>query len=468
MLSIPEALQRLKCLTAALRAQLDAFLAPFAAALPDVRYRRSLRLLVEAVLAAGSLHPITAAAYVSHPSASPWAVGKRFLRLLHTPRFSHHRWLEVFYALAASEVAALPLGQRLIVALDPMNLEKPYARKMEGLCRVHKETPPGSLLPKEARRKGKGRLRPRARITWGYPTIFALALNSRYPVLLHHRLFSYQSRDFQSQPWEWIEGMHRVRRIAGRRRVCLVADAEADDQKLWQEAATNRLELIARATKERLIEVYLPRRRAWKSAKLQALAERLRGRATCAALFTHAGRTIPVRVTLNWFRFRLPDRSWEGWAVVARTCPQENPPQDFWLPPPLLVLITQRPVRSLRHAWSVYRDWAQRGRIEPFYRFLQEDGLDVEAILLRCLEPFRRMLLIALMAAIFLFQLPGSWSPAVIRWIRRLASAVVGTAMDRQGPYLLLRGLQRLLAAVALLETVCIRPPPLRYLPAPH
>lgn len=99
MLSIPEAFQRLKRLTAAVRAQLDTFLVPFATVLPDVRYRRLLRLLVEAILAAGSLHPITAAAYVPDPLASPWAVGKCSLRLLHTPRFSHHRWLEVFLRL---------------------------------------------------------------------------------------------------------------------------------------------------------------------------------------------------------------------------------------------------------------------------------------------------------------------------------------------------------------------------------
>ena len=466
MLSIPEALERLKCLTAALRAELDAFLASFAAVLPDARHRQSLRLLVPAVLAARSPHPVTAAAHAPDPPASPWALTKRFFTLLHTAHFSHRLWLQVFYAHGADEVAALPAGQRLIVALDPVNLEKPYARKIEGICKVHKDTPPGSPSPQKPRRKGQRRKRSTARITWGYPAIFALALNTAQPALLYHRLFSYKTDDFISQPWEWMEGMRHLQALAAQRTVCLVADAEADDQKLWLAAADNHLELIARSAKERIIEVWAPRQRAWKTTKLQARAAKLAGRGTCPSAFSHAGRTIPVQVTLDWFRFRLPDHSWEGWAVVAQTYPQQDRPQDFWLPPLQLVLITQRPVRTLRHAWGVYRDWAQRGRIEPFYRFIQEDGVDVETILLRRLESFRRMLLVVLLGAFFVLQLAGWWSPLVVQWIRGLASAVVGTAMDRQGEYLLLRGVQRLLSADALLEEIRIRPPPLEHLPS--
>lgn len=467
MLSIPEALGKFKCLTAALRAELDVFLAPFAAVLPDARYRQSLRLLVPGVLAARTPHPVTAAAHAPDPPASRWALAKRFLSLLHTPRFSHRAWLQVFYLLAGAQVAALPAQQRLIVALDPLNLEKPYARKLEGISKVYKETPPGSQTPPKLRGLPKGRLRSKARITWGYPAIFALALNTTQPALLYHRLFSYQTDDFVSQPWEWMQGMRTLGPLSGRRRVCLVADAEADDQKLWLAAEEAGLELIARATKKRTVEVGNPRQHGWKTVDLQAWARKRPGRGTLAATFFHAGRTIPVQVTLDWFRFRLPDRSWEGWAVVAQSCPQMERPQDFWLPPLQLVLVTQRPVKSLRHAWGVYRDWSQRGRIEPFFRFIQEDGVDVEAILLRCLEPFRRMLLIVLLGAFFVLGLEGWWSPMVLQWLRGLASALVGTARDRQGPYLLLRAVQRMLSADALIEEVRIRPPPVEYWPPP-
>ena len=57
------------------------------------------------------------------------------------------------------------------------------------------------------------------------------------------------------------------------------------------------------------------------------------------------------------------------------------------------------------------------------------------------------------------------WAPVLIQWIRAVGSSTVGTAMDRQGRYLLLWGLQRILGGAALLELIRIRPPPVRYLP---
>jgi hypothetical protein len=137
----------------------------------------------------------------------------------------------------------------------------------------------------------------------------------------------------------------------------------------------------------------------------------------------------------------------------------------MWLPPLHIVLVTNRPVRRKRDAWKVYRDWSQRGQIELLYRFVQEDGLDAESILLHDLEAFRRMLLLVWLAAFFVLRLEKWWCPVLIQWIRSLASSVAGTAMDRGGHYLLLRGLQRVLDGHALLERIRIRPPPTRYLP---
>jgi hypothetical protein len=294
-----------------------------------------------------------------------------------------------------------------------------------------------------------------------------LALNTAQPALLYHRLFSYVTADFDSQPREWMLTMRHLRQLLPGRKITLVADAEADDQKLWQEAVANDLELITRATSKRIIEVYRPRQRDWQEKELQAWIPSLPGRAKGVHAFTHAGRTLPVRVTLDWFRFRLPDRSLQGWVVVARTEPIGQPNlEGFWLAEtPLVLVVINRPVRRAHDAWQVYREWAQRGKIEPFYRFQQEDGLDVEVILQHQLEQFRRMLLVILMADCFVLQLEHGWSPVLIQWIRAVGSSVVGTAMDRQGRYLLLWGRQRLLDGTALLEWIRIRPPPVRYLP---
>jgi hypothetical protein len=402
-----------------------------------------------------------AAAHAPADSSQPWARTKRFYRLLRSKQFSHQDWQQALYAQAVVQVNTLAPNRRLLVATDPMNLEKAYARKTEGICRVLKKTPPGWPLNSKPQSKNKGRL------TWGLPSIAALALNTPQPALLYQRLFSYVTADFDSQPKEWMHCMRHLRQLLPERKITIVADAEADDQKLWQEALDQDLELIVRATSKRNIEVYQPRRRCWEEKELQTWSESRPGRAQGTYAFTHAGRTIPVRVTLDWFRFRLPDASLEAWAVVASTEPiGKQPLADFWLLNSTLVLVAvNRPVQRGKDAWKVYRDWAQRGQIELFYRFLQEDGLDSEIILLHQLERFRRLFLVLLMAIFFVIELEQLWAPVLLQWIRAVVSSTVGLAMDRGGRYLLLWGLQRLLDGRALLELLCSRPPPTRYLP---
>jgi len=462
MLNIAEALEKFKHLTDALDQELDSFLAPYQAVLPDARLRSSLRLLLPGMLAAGSPHLAKAAAHAPHWAGSTWALTKQFYTLLHSPQFSHRDWLRALYAQTVVQVNELPPGQRLLVAVDPMNLEKAYARKIEGVCKVLKKTPPGLTPGTPPPHQNKGRL------TWGYPSITALALNTAQPALLYQRLFSYVTADFDSQPKEWMLLMRHLRSWWPQRQITLVADAEADDQKLWQEALAQDLELIARAPGKRLIEVYHPQRHAWQEKELQAYIQTLPGRTKGMHVFTHAGRSLPVRVTLDWFRFRLPDHSLQGWVVVARTEPLRAADKEgFWLAEmPLVLVVINRPVACGRRAWQVYRDWAQRGKIEPYYRFQQEDGLDIERILQHQLERFRRLLLVVLLAACFVIHLEHAWSPVLIQWIRAIASSTVGLALDRHGHYLLLWGLRYLLAGTALLELLRSRPPPVRYLPA--
>ncbi len=461
MLSITEALKKFNHLTTALDQEIDTFLSPYMAVLPDARLRKTLRFLLPGMLAARSPHLSKAAAHAPHRKGSTWALTKQFYTLLHSPHFSHRDWLRVLYAQSVAQVNRLAPGHRLLVAIDPLNLEKAYARKIEGISRVLKKTPPGWPVSGKAGGKNEGRL------TWGYPSIAAVALNTAQPALLYHRLFSYVTADFDSQPKEWMLAMRHLRQLLPGRKITRFADAEADDQKLWAEAVALDMELITRATSKRIIEVYRPRQGDWQERELQSFVQSLPGRAKGVHTFTHAGHTIPVRVTLAWFRFRLPDRSVQGWVVVARTEPigQHNL-EGFWLAEtPLVLVVINRPVRRAQDAWKVYRDWARRGKLEPFYRFQQEDGLDVEVISMHKLEQFRRMMLLILMAAIFVIQLEHRWPPVLIRWIRAIGSSVVGTAMDRGGRYLLLWGLQRILDGAALLELICIRPPPVRYLP---
>jgi hypothetical protein len=92
-----------------------------------------------------------------------------------------------------------------------------------------------------------------------------------------------------------------------------------------------------------------------------------------------------------------------------------------------------------------------RPTIELYYRFVQEDGLDVEKIQVQKLERIRREFVLILALSLFVLRLPDVWHPALILWFRSLGSATAGTDSDWGSPYLLLYGLQRVLSAWSVL-----------------
>lgn len=166
--------------------------------------------------------------------------------------------------------------------------------------------------------------------------------------------------------------------------------------------------------------------------------------------FRHAGKIVRAKVTLDWFQIRVPDTGQVLWVVVGQSDYFEDP----------LVLLTNRPVTSALEAQRVYRDWMHRPTIEHFYRFIQEDGLDVEEIQVQTMERQRRTLLrrpagaSVLACALFVLRAPGIWSTATIAWLRALGSSLVGTKMDRKGPYALLLGFQSVFSTVALFSAI--------------
>jgi hypothetical protein len=213
------------------------------------------------MLGARSPQLAKAAAHAPQADQDEKALAKRFYRLLNTPRFSHQQWLKLLYADARQVVEDSEVD-RVIVALDPVNFEKAYAERIEGIS----------------------------------------------------------------------------------------------------------LEFITRATSERWIEVYNERLDRWEQEKLMEIVSTFPGRLQFKTGFIHEGKLTIVRVTLDWFQMRIPGTTRDLWVIVAET-------GHF---PDLLILITDRPVRSAAEARVIYNDWRRRPTIELYYRFVQEDGLDVE------------------------------------------------------------------------------------------
>lgn len=409
---------------------LDEYLDPYVAVLPDARFGASLRRLVPGLLAAHSPHLSRAAAQTPDQRTTAWARAKRFYRLMDTQAFTHRAWLYPLYADARA-VAQTAAG-RVVVALDPVNLENPYARALEGISQVRKSTPPGSLTDRPAR------------ITHGYPAILAQIVNRSQPAIPYVRLFSYQTADFVSENLELIRAMRTIRTVLRDMPVCIVADAGLDDQKLFRYADRVSLEFIIRATSDRWVEVYNPRLDRWEREKLKDLVASAPRAHRFQAAFTHAGRTTIVKVTLDWVHIRLPGSTPSLWLLISEGGPSSEP----------LMLITNRPTESLAQAMQVYHDWRQRPTIEHLYRFIQEDGLDVEKIQLRTLERRRRELILILVTALFVLRIPQLWSLTILTWLRQLGSGIANTSMDRDGPYLFLLGFQAVLTACAVLASL--------------
>jgi hypothetical protein len=391
------------------------------------------------MLGAGSPHMTKAAGGAPGQVKVPVSLAKRFYRLMASPNYSHGDWLKALQA-DARRVVEQAQPERVIVALDRVNFEQPYAEYVEGISTVHKATPPGS--------DGKARLTP------GFPTVMAEIVNLRQPAIPYAHFFSYTTPDFLSQNREVQRAIDEVVAVLNGYPVCFVTDSEWDDQALFAYlAAHSDTTLIIRAQHNRRVQVYNKRLDRWEDDALWDLRDSMAGQVGCTTYFHHAGHTRVGRCTLDWLQARFSPDGPSYWPVIVDT-------DLFDIP---LVLWTNQRVAKAQHALTVYADWQRRPTIEQLHRFIQEDGWLVEAMQLEPLESKRRLFLLILATALFVLRLPEHWQPSLITWVRQLASAIVGTPMDREGFYRLLYGLTAVLTTLATLHAAAIRRPTQRY-----
>jgi hypothetical protein len=409
----------------AFRAKLRAFIAPMLPFLPEKRLRAIPALAIQGILAGRSPLITRIAAGVAHPQGTSWPLAKRLYRFLWNKRFSHRHLLKGLYALAQQVVAA-ERPTYLLIALDPVNFEKPYTRALEGVSTVMKATPP--------RRDGGKRLTP------GYPAITATVVNLATPVITYAHWFSYQSETFISQSREVYRALRTTRALFPGEHLCFLGDAGLDDQALFSQMQRFKASFIIRACHNRLIQVYARERHLWETHLLQDYATSLPAQATARVLFRHARRWRITEVSLAWFAFRLPETKQRLHAIVAY-----DPDEDRYL-----ILLTNLALRDAKAALAAYRAWRFRPQIEHIYRFDQEDGLHIEDISVHTLERMRRVFILVLLAALFVYDLAHTGEPALVLWLRHLGGKL-GRKSDCDGPYILLAGIAMFLNTVATL-----------------
>ena len=166
---------------------LNEFLAPVAELLPEKRLRRVVAQAVRGILAQETPVIAAMAQSISRQEMDCWAAAKRIYRFVENERFNHHRLDKGIYRVGQRTVRE-EHPEYLVVALDPVNFEKPYTKKLEGVSTVHKSTPPD--------------LNGEARLARGYPAMTATVVNTRVPAISYANWFSYKTADFLSQNWK--------------------------------------------------------------------------------------------------------------------------------------------------------------------------------------------------------------------------------------------------------------------------
>lgn len=398
-----------------LHANLATFLQPVNDLLPDRRLWTVTALLTQGIVTSQSPLITQIARGSARLDETIWPTTKRGYRFLANSHFSHRTLLKGLYHIAQRTVATPP-AEYVVIAVDPVNFEKPYTYELEGVSRVMKETPPCLGHPK--------------RVTRGFPVITATIVNWPQPATTYARWFSYETPEFLSQNRE-IERAFRVSRaLFPQQLLRFVGDAGLDDQKVFAQVERVHAQFVIRACHDRQLEVYNDRLQRWEAGTLFDLVATVPFQFEQDVQFTHARAVRIVRMGFGWFHIRLLETHQVLWVLVAhdRTTGHD------------LILLTNIPLETADTVRQVYGDWRQRGKIEHGYRFDQEQGLDVEDMRVQTLEHMRRLFVLVLLAAQFVYYIGCTWKAPAVRWLRDLGGKL-GLKTDGDGPYVLMRGI---------------------------
>ena len=434
MLSIPYNDLLAKLPERELQDSLHEFLKPVTALLPDTRLSAVAELMLRGIVTSQSPIVTQIARGAEHADATVWPTCRRAYRFLANERFDHRTLLKGLYGIAQVAVAA-QAPEYLVVAVDPVNFEKPYTHALEGVSTVMKSTPPSLTGEK--------------RLTRGYPAITATIVNLAQPAVSYANWFSYVTEDFLSQNREIYRALRISHTLFRGRKLRFVGDAGLDDQKIFAQVGALNDEFVFRACHDRLVEVYNARLNRWEPELLFELVATVPFEFKQVIVFTHARKTRRVRTGFGWFKIRLPVTHQVLWALVAHDFEDGHD----------LILLTNVPLETADEVRAVYSDWRLRGRIEHGYRFDQEEGLDVEDMRVQSLERMRRLFVLVLLAAQFVFYIGRTWARASVLWLRQLGGKL-GLKSDLDGPYVLLRGISAVWQTVSTLAFLANHPFP--------
>jgi hypothetical protein len=410
-------------------AQLHEYLECFKAVFPDSRMYCRFAQAIKGVIAAGApiITQVAAAVIQSEDPKRTFHVSKRYYRLLRNPRFDHQQLLKSIYAYTRALFQGETL-EYLLVILDFTNLEKPYGYRFEGL----------STLKASGLRVG-----PRCRHgkVPGYNQLVGLAVGAKRVGLVFSKTISYVAGDFVSLNRDVFRAIRYSHKVLVGHTLRFICDRGFDDEKIFALVVSMCQQFVIRLYHNRT--VLLQRGATQVERSLEEIARQITQSARFDARLKRGGRWHKCLVTLGYVRIWLPKHAHPYYLLVSHV----HGTGQEWM------LLTNVAITSAEQAREIWFNYHRRWRIETTFRFLQKEGLRWDDFKVLDWNAIRRLITLVLIAALFLLNIRLLLDEASLQ-ILLILGGKQGLKSERDGPYLALRGYQKLLACLATLAVL--------------
>lgn len=346
-----------------IRAQIEKFSGNLSAGLPRVG-RRLVREVLYGVQARGSVRLSEIARSLGGTTSLKKTI-ERLGRQLARPGLREH--VQESLLLEASRL----VGEDTLLVIDPTDLTKPYARKMEHLAQV-RDGSEGTI--------GSG---------YWCMTVVAAHRGTAQIVPLYQELYSQESPEFTSENHQVLQAIEQVSRATGGRGLW-VMDRGGDRREILHPLLDSGRRFVIRLRGDRHLQIGQKKHSAFEIAALCRLPYR-----------ENVVRQEPGGEQIWPLRFgsrpvRLPGRS----KIPLHLIVIEGPWQT-----PLVLLTTEHPGRSRRSHWRLVESYFARWRVEEAIRFVKQ-SYQLEDIRLLRYDRLRTMVTlvigVAYFAAVFL------------------------------------------------------------------
>jgi hypothetical protein len=410
-------------------AELREYLERFRAVFPDSRMYCRFVQAVKGVIAAGApiITQVAAAVIQSKDPKRTFHISKRYYRLLRNPRFHHQQLLKSIYAYTRELFQGKAL-EYVLVILDFTNLEKPYGYRFEGL----------STLKASGLRVG-----PRCRHgkVPGYNQLVGLAVGAKSVGLVFSKTISYVTSGFVSLNRDVFRAIRYSHKILVGHTLRFICDRGFDDEKIFALVVGMCQQFVIRLYHNRT--VLLRRGAAQVERALEEIARQIAQPIRFDTWLKRGGRWHKCLVTLGYVRIWLPNHKHPYYLLVSHV----HGTGQEWM------LLTNVPITSAEQAREIWFNYRRRWRIETTFRFLQKEGLRWEDFKVLDLEAIRRLITLVLIAALFLLNIRLFLDDASLQ-ILLILGGKQGLKSERDGPYLVLRGYQKLLGCLVTLAVL--------------